>query len=137
MYIYICICMYIYIYIFAEASMASGRVNAGPPILKGGFPSPYPSHRPSLASRSFAAKYRPPLKMFKKGLFCSTFPRMGPQGSIKKPPSSQGPSRASQGRPNQPPSPRKMPKALPRTSKSSKDKKQRFLHVFISPPMAT
>ena len=80
----------------AEASMASGRIKAQPPILKTlsspqsgqGLPSPYPCHRPGSASC--------PLRMVKT-MVLSMFSRMGTSRTPKDPPRTskdpQGPVR--------------------------------------------
>ena len=77
-------------YISAEASMASGRVEARPPILKTlstpqsgeGFPPLTPPRAPARPSFRFRERGAP-LGNVEKTMICSTFPRMGPQGSLK------------------------------------------------------
>ena len=91
----------------AEASMASGRVEAGPPILKTlsspqsgeGFPALTPPTATAQPERDSPGKISP-LENVTETRFVSTFPRMGPQGSLKDPPRiPKDPSGTSKGSP--------------------------------------
>ena len=90
--------------------MASGRVDAGPPILKTlsspqsgeGFPPLTPPIAPARPVGGSLGKNQPFEHVEKTSVF-STFPRMGPQGSLKDPPripkDHQGTSKTAQGAP--------------------------------------
>ena len=109
----------------AEASMASGRVDAGLPILKTvfspsiriWFPSPYPSHGPDSASCSFPGKSRPPWKYKKNNGCVQCFRAWRPPGSLKDSPRTprthQGPPSPPQGLPRPPKAAPKAPEGSP------------------------
>ena len=121
-YIYIYTCKYVYMYVYAvcksaEASMASGQVDARPPILRTpscpqsgeGVPRLTPPTAPARPAICLWENTAPRTNVEKR-LCCSTLPCMGPQGSLKEPPRTprppQGPHRA-------PPGPTKAPEGSP------------------------
>ena len=129
--------IYIYIYISAEASMASRRVEAGPPILKTlsspqpgeGFPFlPLPS--PRLTRLEVPLGKICPLGNVNKNNICSTFPRMGPQGFLKDP------SRILQGSPRTPQAPPRPPQRPPRPPKAAPNAPEGSTMPSQEPPNA-
>ena len=130
--------------------MASGRVDAGPPILKTlsspqsgeGFPPLTPPTAPAQPAGGSPGKNQP-FENVEKTMFFSTFPRMGPQGSLKDPPripkdpsgTAQGPPRALQGPPKQPPRPQKDPQCPPKNLQMLKtQQKPMVFQCFHKPP---
>ena len=111
--IYIYTHIYIYMYISAEASMASGRVDAQPPILK------------TLSSLQSGEGFPP--------LTPPTAPARLVGGSLGK---SRTP-RAPQGLPKQPPRSQKDPQCPPKNLQMLKtQQKQMLFQCFHKPPMA-
>ena len=113
--------IYIYIYISAEASMASGRVDAGPPNLKTlkspsnpgrvSLPLPLPSPRPGHLETFLESLT--PFENVKKPLVLQRFRTWAPQGPPKDPPRTpKDLSGSYQGRPRAPQGPSKQPPRL-------------------------
>ena len=125
---------------------AANPQNPFSPSIRGGFPSPYPSHPLGPANFLPAWKYLSPLKTLKNHWFYNVFAHGRPKVPPRTP---QGPPRAPQGALRDAPEPPKAPqsspqgskmrsKALPRTSECSKPlKNQWFFNVFIIPPIAS
>ena len=127
--------------------MASGRVDAEPPILKtlqspqirGGVTLPLPLPAPWLGQLFVPGNPSAPLEMFKKLLFFQRFRVRGPQGSPKDPRgpprtplgSQSGPTWLPRAHPGLPKTPPKTSQRPLRSSKAQKyNKNQWFFNVF-------